>query len=196
MKKHSILYLLIVLCYTAHGRIAWGPEAGLVSAGIKSSVVTSYSTQSLTAFKAGMELQSRINPNFYFRTGLFYSPYGYKVDKYNSEVYIGMAEVPAYFLLKTGMPCKPRFILGAGLLAMSPVHENDAAKNNQYPELRQKSAATNSLSFGWGLLAGIEMPRGFSVKAAYQKTFADGSKTTFHQYSITVGYLVNKLSRK
>jgi len=169
-------------------------NGNVLSAG--KSVATTY----LPSVKAGIHIEQRVSPNFYIQPGAFYSVYGFKMAATASspaaDYSYTTAEVPLYLLVKTGMPCKPRLVLGVG--AMGVVMLNNSVNNGG---TEANLPGKNDINIGFGLTAGLEMPRGFIITGTYQ-VFKPTSAIAYpytvqnlRQWSVGIGYLFGKIQR-
>ncbi|GAA4470274.1 hypothetical protein GCM10023093_31240 [Nemorincola caseinilytica] len=179
-----------------HARIAVAPTVAASWAGAKAtSSLPSAPVGNVTGIRAGIQVQKRITPHFYLAPGLFYSVYGYKTRWTGIDVQYryNAAEVPLYLLLKTGMPCKPRLVLGAGLFGAMFVNNVSVSESGTHT-----MSGKNSPIVGVGLTVGLEFPRGLYISGTYQSMKNDmgtGPQNLF-QYSLGVGFLFGKVSRK
>lgn len=201
MKRYTLLAVLLLLTQHLWAR---GVIAPVVAASYANGNVLlggkSISTTSLPSVKAGIRLEQRLNPNLYFQTGAFYSVYGYKMAATASlpaaAYSYTTAELPLFLLVKTGMPCKPRLVLGAGAVAAVML------KNKvNYGGGEMGLWGKNDINLGMGLTAGLEMPRGFILSATYQSVkpgsfiAAPYSVQKLRQWSVGIGYLFGKVRR-
>jgi len=202
MKRAFLISLLTVAGYYGYGKTAVGFVVGLGSA--NASVTTtgsSVSTSYLSAPRAGLQLQQRVTPNFYIQTGGLYSVYGFRTSmattgKAMDYKYTTM-EVPLYLLAKTGMPCKPRVIVGVGLVGLAMI-KNTMVYDNTPTEV----PGQHGLNVGMGFCLGVEMPRGLFLTGNYQSVKNNDpsiatpyAMTRMYQYSINLGFLINKVSK-
>ena len=193
-----IASLLMAISGTVLARVVVAPTIGGSSAGIKAGSRTpTPSASNVTAIKAGLNVQKRVTPHFYLNPGLFYSIYGYKAQVMRVDVQYRYttAELPLYFLLKTGMPCKPRLVLGAGVLAAMMVNSVAVSESGS------SAISGKGISAGLGLTAGIELPMGLFLSGSYQRMkndndYGPAKAPKLYQYSLSVGYMINKVSRK
>lgn len=201
MKRYALFALMMWGAVAAQARTVVAPvvaasyaNGNVLMAG--KSVTTTY----LPSVKAGIHIEQRVSPNFYIQPGAFYSVYGFKMAATAgtpaADYSYTTAEVPLYLLVKTGMPCKPRLVLGAG--AVGVVMLNNQVNNGG---TEANLPGKNDINIGFGLMAGLEMPGGFIISGTYQ-TFKPGSAIAYpytvqnlRQWSVGIGYLFGKVMR-
>lgn len=201
MKRYALLGLIMWCAADMQARTVVAPvvaasyaNGNVLSAG--KPLATSY----LPSVKAGIHIEHRITPNFYIQPGVFYSVYGFKVAATSTtgaaDYTYTTAELPLYLLIKTGMPCKPRLVLGAGAMGVVMLNSKVSSSGRE-----ANLPGKVDLNFGTGLMAGLEMPRGFIISATYQ-SFKPGSSIVYpysvqklRQWSVGIGYLFGKIQR-
>jgi len=201
MKRYALFALMMWGTVAAQARTVVAPvvaasyaNGNVLMAG--KSVATTY----LPSVKAGIHIEQRVSPNFYIHPGAFYSVYGFKMAAMagtpTADYSYTTAEVPLYLLVKTGMPCKPRLVLGVGAVGVVMLNNkvNNGGKEANLP-------GKNDMNLGFGLMAGLEMPRGFIINCTYQ-TFKPGTTIAapytvqnLRQWSVGIGYLFGKIRR-
>lgn len=195
MRPFVIFSVLCLLAYTAaHARIAIAPVIGVSSAGAKVGTTNPASLSPLSSFKAGLHIEKKVTPHFYLSPGVYYSVYGYRrnVTGVDVQYRYNTVELPLYFLLKTGRPCKPRLVLGAGVLALATVGNVMVANGNS-----SQFAGGKAGDVGAGLYGGIEFPKGLFLYGTYQATKSSNveNRGSMFQYSMGIGYLFGKVRR-
>jgi hypothetical protein len=201
MKRYA---LFAVLIFSTQYLCARAVIAPVVAASYANGNVLlggkSVSTTYLPSVKAGIRIEQRLNSNLYFQTGAFYSVYGFKMGPTASlpaaNYSYTTAELPLFLLVKTGMPCKPRLVLGAGAVAAVML-----VNKVNYGGVEAGLWGKNDINLGMGLTAGLEMPRGFILSATYQSVkpgiaiAAPYTVQKLRQWSVGIGYLFGKVRR-
>ncbi len=203
MKRIFLTSLLAAAGYCGYGRTGVAPVVGLGFANAKVTTTGSaLSTNYLSSSKFGLHLQQRITPNFYIQPGALYSVYGFRSSLSSTGKAVDYKyhtlEVPLYLLAKTGMPCKPRLVVGVGLVGLAMIKNTMVYDNNA-----SNLPGQHGINVGAGVCLGVEMPRGLFITGGYQSVKNnDASIATpyavsrLYQYSINLGFLINKVSRE
>lgn len=198
------LLLYLVFCIqAASARTAIAPVVGLSYANTKlPASMGGLPTDVLPSIKAGIHIEQKMSNTFYFQPGIFYSVYGFKLKGSSNFFRYNTAEVPLYLLIKTGMPCRPRMVLGLGVFAAKVVGSSQSDKDVNF-SMPSGLGGGSDVRVGGGFSLGYELPMGTFIAIQYQALF-NGKNTDnsvspqlrLYQYGISVGYLVNKVSRR
>ncbi len=165
----------------------------------------------------GFTYNSYIISPFYWQLGAFYQQNNFYENRNASagtsksyDLQVNSIFVPVYFMVKTGLPCKPHFLAGAGMFISYNLNahltkEIEGSAGTTEIDLKVGGNAGDDLkaiNYGVTAYAGYESRSGYSLKCTYSsgmqnllmQTYSD-SYFKLKTVSITVGRSFKKRKR-
>mgnify|MGYP002138504642 CR=1 FL=1 len=187
-----------MLPWCANARVSVAPAVGPAWSTLNKQLPNG--SAGVSTWRAGVRFEKRFTPNIYLQGAAFYTRYGYSTlnSGVTVDYFTRSVDFPIMLMYKTGKACQPRFVFGGGLLLVQQL--GSFAKTEGKPPVDVFSPSRSGMGRGYALTAGFELPAGFTINTSYHTTrlgyiMAPGVYN-YRQISITLGYILNKVSRK